>query len=239
MTDRKQEIIKIYAEMSASHGAGRNYGESTAVIAALKNADSIHPLPPGMFLDVGCGNGAITQQIAEAFPDRYLMGIDMTPEQIQHAHAEHSAHNIIYSYGDAEDLPYIHAAAVICLVCVNYLDSVAGFLKSVYTRLNPGGMIWYWVQVLPEAEPQQSAIRAVWQRFAHHTNYLSRSAHIRELEAAGFTAISDHYAPRPNVPMTPKRVAILEEELTKVGLTLADCEREGWLGLCEFQGRKL
>jgi trans-aconitate methyltransferase len=233
--ERKQKVQQIYAAMIAEHGAGRVFGDAETVIAALNR----YTLPAGMIVDIGCGNGAVTLAVAHAFPRRYVMGIDFSPEQLVYAHTHHSGVNVMYSHGDADDLPYIHAAALYSAATVQYVESVPQFLSAVFERLNPGGVLWYSVQLIPAATPEREAIREVWQQFMHHTvSFYSAAEHIQFLQAAGFQDVEAHIKPIASDSLTPKRLEILQTALETQRQTIQQAEANGWLAMGEFTARK-
>lgn len=233
--ERKQKVLDIYAGMIAEHGGGRVYGQADTLIDLLRDST----LPPGMIVDVGSGNGAITEAVARAFPLRYVMGIDFSPEQLAYAHANHSTINLMYSHGDADDLPYIHAAAIYSAVTFQYVDDVRAVLRTIHDRLNPGGLLWFSVQLVPVASPAREAIRAAWQGFIHHSvSFDSEAGYVAMLGEAGFSAIQSRVRTVQADTLTPKRQEILVEKLGEAGLTVAECDAAGWLAIGEFNARK-
>jgi trans-aconitate methyltransferase len=218
-SERKQQVQQIYA----------------TVIAALGR----YPLPAGMIVDVGCGNGAITLTVARAFPRRYVMGIDFSPEQLTYAHTHNSGINVLYSHGDAEELPYIHCAALYSAATLQYVADVSGFLRTAFDRLNPGGVLWCSVQLVPDAEPQRDAIREAWTQFMHHSiSFHTADELCAMLAQAGYIDIEVQIRPQPTSALTPKRLEILTKALHARGLTIADADANGWLAMGEFIARK-
>lgn len=233
--ERKEQIQQIYAAMIAEHGASRVFGEAETVIAALNK----HPLPAGMIVDIGSGNGAITLAVAHAFPRRYVMGIDFSPEQLAYAHTHNSGINVLYSHGDADDLPYIHAAAIYSAATLQYVEDMAKFLRTAFERLNAGATLWYSVQLVPAENPQRESIRETWMQFMHHSiSFHSEQEHLEMLHTAGYIDVESVVKPQSIASLTPKRLEILKVELEKRGQTVQDAETNGWLAMGEFIARK-
>ena len=64
-------------------------------------------LPAGLkCVDVGCGNGAFTELLAERCQPEEVQGIDPSPEQIAYARARHTAKIAEFRQGDAMALPF-------------------------------------------------------------------------------------------------------------------------------------
>lgn len=93
-------------------------------------------------LDLGCGDGALTEVIAGLVPRGSVRGVDASPGQIAHARAEHPLPNVTYEVGDAARLGFDHCFDV--LVALNALhwvhrleDAVAGMSRA----MRPGGRL--------------------------------------------------------------------------------------------------
>ena len=70
-------------------------------------------LPPGGgVLDVGCGGGHLTRNVAEHRPDAKLVGLDLSPDQVRRARrrADREGKRIEYVEGSALDLPFADAS---------------------------------------------------------------------------------------------------------------------------------
>ena len=97
-------------------------------------------------LDVGCGDGRITAQIADRVPKGTVLGVDASPDMIAHATREygpggaHALANLRFEVADARALPF--AAAFDLLVSFNALHWVhepATALRGIAAALAPGG----------------------------------------------------------------------------------------------------
>ncbi|HVA19514.1 MAG TPA: class I SAM-dependent methyltransferase [Solirubrobacteraceae bacterium] len=97
----------------------------------------------GSVLDVGCGLGSATAQIAQSAAS--VVGVDLSPRQISLAREHHAAPNVRYLCGRLEDLvddlpraSFDAVAANMTLMDVLDLD---GFLTSATTALKPWGRL--------------------------------------------------------------------------------------------------
>ena len=73
----------------------------------------------GRWLDVGCGNGAFTEEIVAHAQPSAVQGIDPSPAQIDYARKRTGTAMARFDVGDAQALPYGNAeydAAVMALV---------------------------------------------------------------------------------------------------------------------------
>ncbi len=57
-------------------------------------------------LDVGCGSGALTRQLAKRLPMAEVAAIDIAPGMLEQAISAHDHPRISYYEGDAEDIPF-------------------------------------------------------------------------------------------------------------------------------------
>ncbi|MHB8626834.1 MAG: methyltransferase domain-containing protein [Aggregatilineales bacterium] len=190
-------------------------------------------------LDVGCGNGLITQRIAWAFSDRAVTGIDFSPEQISYAQANHAVPNLTYHVSDADSLPDGPFSAMVSVCMVQYLDDVPRFMRAACDRLPPGGWLYYSTQLLPETEPGRSIARAIWMAFMWHSvTFLSVAEHAAMLNAAGFQSVRSQTFPMPFGTLTPKRQAIVRQQLIAHNLSEISPEIEDWLSIGEFTAQR-
>ncbi len=101
-------------------------------------------LPPGLrWLDVGCGNGAFTEVIAQRCAPASIDGIDPSLGQLAFARTRPATADARYRQGDAMHLPYPDHAfdvAVMALVIFFVPDPASGVAQMVRT-VRPGGTV--------------------------------------------------------------------------------------------------
>jgi demethylmenaquinone methyltransferase/2-methoxy-6-polyprenyl-1,4-benzoquinol methylase len=97
--------------------------------------------PGGRALDLACGTGTLTRDIAKRVgPEGYVLGVDFSREMLR---AARPAPNVEYRLGDATDLQYVPSgafdAATIAYGARNIPDLDALFSEMART-LRPGGV---------------------------------------------------------------------------------------------------
>ena len=99
------------------------------------------PKPEQQWLDIGCGNGAFTQMIAERCTPHTLHGID--PSEAQLAYARTRLNTAQFEQGDAMNLPYGNNSvdiAVMPLVIFFVPDPAKGVAEMVRV-VRSGGLV--------------------------------------------------------------------------------------------------
>ncbi len=116
--------------------------------------------PGGSALDVACGSGKLTGQLARiAGPKGRVVGLDFSTQMLEVAHNEHPA--IEFREGDALNLPFDDAsfdATTIAFGLRNLADPVRG-LREMLRVVKPGGRAVVLEFVRPPRGPVGSAYR--------------------------------------------------------------------------------
>lgn len=97
-------------------------------------------------LDIGCGPGAITLDLAQVVAPGEVVGIDLAPEQIERAQAlahERKITNVRFEQGDAYTLPFPDASfdAVFAHTVLMHLRDPLAALREFRRVLLPGGIV--------------------------------------------------------------------------------------------------
>jgi trans-aconitate 2-methyltransferase len=90
-------------------------------------------------VDLGCGTGELTRQLADALPDSEVIGIDSSSQMLEKAQPFASLH-LRFEQGDQAqlsgewDLIFSNAA-------LHWTENHPGLIPRLFQRLNPGGQI--------------------------------------------------------------------------------------------------
>lgn len=85
---------------------------------------------PKKILDMGCGNGFVTKEIAEAFPEAKIIAVDIEKEKTDYAKKCNNAGNVQYRHGNLFHLPF-RKGSFDLVVCNEVLEHLAGWKKAV------------------------------------------------------------------------------------------------------------
>lgn len=122
-------------------------------------------LPAGdsqRWLDVGCGNGAFTEQIVHRRQPADVQGIDPSAGQIAYAQARVGAAGAAFQVGDAMTLPFAanrFDAAVMALV-ISFVPDPAKAVAEMTRAVRPGGLIAAYMWDQPGGGSPQAPIFA-------------------------------------------------------------------------------
>jgi len=110
-------------------------------------------LPVGLrWIDMCCGSGIVAEAIAERSEPASVVGIDVSPEQINFARQYRGRANVTFQTGNAMALPFLEGSfdVAVCGLGLNYIPNPAEGLREFCRVLRPGGTVaayvWDYVQ---------------------------------------------------------------------------------------------
>ena len=110
-----QTTVTVDREGTVTGNTYDKYGSTNPVVRRLmagfeRTLDELFTqADPQAVLDVGCGEGVLTQQWAQRLPGRRVVGIDLDDPAIQAEWAKRQAPNLEYRAMKAENLPFADA----------------------------------------------------------------------------------------------------------------------------------
>jgi 2-polyprenyl-3-methyl-5-hydroxy-6-metoxy-1,4-benzoquinol methylase len=130
----------------AEHGAGEiwNWESPAGKLRWARRVKMLsNHLRPGMtVLELGCGTGSFTRELARSGAD--IIAIDVSPELLEIAKADCSAPNIQFQIQNAYALGYSEGVfdSVVGSSVLHHLE-VEKALRDIYRVLKPGGTIYF------------------------------------------------------------------------------------------------
>src|SRR5262245_16437892 len=131
-------------------------------------------------LDVGCGDGRITAEIADRLPRGSALGIDPSTQMIAFASAHCRRANLDFAVADARTLPYRDTFdLVVSFNALHWVPEQETALRAICNALAPGGRAF--LELVPEGERtcledviEQTRRSPRWQRHfdGHRAPYL-------------------------------------------------------------------
>ena len=136
------EVYGSFAEVYDTFMDNVPYGEWAGYIEGRLREYGIED---GLVLDLGCGTGSMTEELAGAGYD--MIGVDNSPEMLECAFEkkEESGHDILYLKQDMRkfELYGTVRAVVSACDCLNYItdpEELLGVFRLVNNYLDPGGI---------------------------------------------------------------------------------------------------
>jgi ubiquinone/menaquinone biosynthesis C-methylase UbiE len=92
------------------------------------------------WVDVGCGNGAFTQELVDRCAPLGVTGIDPSAEQVEYARQRLAGGNVKFDVGDAMALPYGNAAfdAAVMALVIFFVPDPAKSVAEMARVVRPG-----------------------------------------------------------------------------------------------------
>ena len=119
-------------DYAGSSAAQQSWAEE--MISALSLTGSEH------ILDLGCGDGKITKQIADCVPDGLVIGIDLSKDMIQLARSRHEEDNLSFHVMDASHIKFNHLFDLIFSnAALHWVEDHLPILTGIQSHLKPGG----------------------------------------------------------------------------------------------------
>ena len=147
-----------------SRNSAVQYGIAMAVLAehTFRGDEAI--------LDVGCGDGKITQQLALRVPKGRVVGIDSSEGMIRFAQETHATPaNLSFALADVTSLRYTNEFdVVVSTFCLQWVPEKLAAYRSVRKSLRPGGKM---ILVMPLRNPEIASLRKQMTREARWNHY--------------------------------------------------------------------
>lgn len=164
----------------------KNAASDLLKFVLIKETDNI--------LDVGCGDGKITAEIANKLSKGSITGVDLSPSMI--AFAKASFPNLIFKIKDATDLDFnSEFDSVFSFTTLQWIQNHKAFLQGAYQALKPSGTLAITMPMgLPD--PLEQAVLEIialpkwssyFQSFSTGWNFVKQEEYEKLLSSQKFT----------------------------------------------------
>lgn len=108
----------------------------------------LNPDSSDFILEVGCGQGLGVMEIMKRYHPKQVIGIDITPEQIERSYQKHSnfilsSPNIVFLQANGAKTPFpsSYFTKIYSVEVAQYFPSMSKFAQEAWRILKPNGMI--------------------------------------------------------------------------------------------------
>lgn len=178
-------------------------------------------------LDIGCGDGKVTAEIAALVPRGTVLGIDSSPEMVDFANRNFgdSRANVGFLLKDARDLDYVEEFEVVFSnATLHWVIDHRPVLRGIARALKPGGRILLQMGGFGNAADILSLMDALpddtkWKRYFPES-----------VQAYGFYGPGEYREWLLEAGLTARRVELLTKDMAQRGAEgLASWVRTTWL----------
>jgi len=122
------------ADYQANASAQRAWGRELHDRLALR--------PDDVVLDLGCGDGRLTADLADRVAAGRVCGIDVDPDMIAFARRTHARHNLTFVEGDVRTFAFDgRATRIVSAACLHWVAEHDEVLRRCRAHLAPGGRL--------------------------------------------------------------------------------------------------
>ena len=146
--------------------------------------------PRDRILEIGCGEGWASRELAALVPEGMVVGLDVSDEMVSKARAgSASCENLLLVWGEVQSIPWQEKffSQALCIESFYYFESPEKALREIYRVLAPGGSFWVLNHLSRENE-----ISLQWlSEMKVPVNLLRAEEYGKLFEACGFQEYSD------------------------------------------------
>jgi ubiquinone/menaquinone biosynthesis C-methylase UbiE len=122
--------------------AERYVTDAAETVRTLLDAVRLPSAEGGRICELGFGSGWLLEEMARAFPERRLFGLDMSPGMVSHVQ-ECLGDRVSVLTGDIENLPFRDGAFDVIITCwtLYFMRDIDGALREIKRCLRRGGRL--------------------------------------------------------------------------------------------------
>lgn len=160
-----EHTAKTYDKVAVWATFGKDKYWKKEIVEKIEHADSI--------LDLACGTGILTRNIAKRFPQSQILGIDISKRYLEIAEKNSSSFsNISFLHVDAENLNLDKKFDCICSSYIPKYCNPEILVKKFIHHLNPGGKI-----ILHDfTYPKNKLVKILWNSYFVLLNFIGTFA---------------------------------------------------------------
>lgn len=167
-------------------------------------------------LDIGCGDGRITAEIAKRVPDGFVIGIDSSESMVMLAAEKYPPslyRNLSFEVMDAKNLTFINQFDIVFSnATLHWVDDHSRVLKNINKSLKPGG------RVLIQTGGKGNAA-AAFEILDEMTSISEWQPYLKEIKFPyNFLTVEDYKNLLPEAGFESIRIEMLKKDMVHDGL---------------------
>ena len=179
-------------------------------------------------LDIGCGDGRVSAELAARLPAGSLLAVDTSPQMIAHAcetHLSDSAPNLSFAVADATRLDFVERFdLVVSFNCLHWVHDQPAVLAGIGHALLPGGRFFLHFGGHGNVDGMPAVVEEVSARGAWRAAFADLAFPWCFPEAASYRRLVE------DAGLVPDRVELLSTQMPHEGVAaLAGWLRTTWL----------
>ena len=180
---RRRTVLERRRQRSRDHFATGQNGDTLELERGILREEILASLLPRTWVavDVGCGDGFLTEALAERFD--HVVAIDHSPERLRAARAAVKRPNVTFRMGEVDALPLEDGEADVLFLSMvlHHVPEIGAALREAHRVLRPGGRV-----IVADLTPHTE--ETMRKRMGDLKLGLQPQAICNALEAAGFEA---------------------------------------------------
>ncbi|WP_207063698.1 malonyl-ACP O-methyltransferase BioC [Motiliproteus sp. SC1-56] len=171
----KRRVAASFSRAAASYDSVANLQRRVGH-SLLERAPAV---ASGRVLDLGCGTGYFSRQLADAADNRQVVALDLAEGMLQYARRERPHSRIQWLCGDAEQIPLATGAVdgVFSSLAIQWCRQLPQLFQELARVLRPGGQ----VAIATLGPDTLWELREAWRQVDHyvHVNRFDQAASLR------------------------------------------------------------
>lgn len=136
-----KERIRHSFDRAAGYDGAATVQRLAARQLVTRLAKSLNGKAPTRILEIGCGTGLLTEQLARRWPDAQIVATDFAPHMLERA-KQHGTPNTVFAWMDAANPTVEGPFDVVCgNLVMQWLEQPAAVLERLGGLLAPGGVL--------------------------------------------------------------------------------------------------
>lgn len=190
MTNAKQKIKSCFNKAAKTYDNNCYLQDTTGkhlVSYLLQHQSAIHSL-----LDIGCGTGKLTSQLANRIQCEKFIAMDISDKFLEIAKPRFASQSIIGLNADFDDLPIQNNSMDIVFsnMALHWSLNLQQTLKEIFRIIRPGGLLFFTMPIKNTFHQLINCQKQITENF--HNEFMTELSLVQSTEDSGFQVLNSH-----------------------------------------------